>query len=84
MFHPRGCKAELVERRALGEHVWVRFEGLDALEAIVCWVRGFELGLEFENPIHPAAFEGWLPNSPNDFYVARRGAAHILLRSGAA
>jgi PilZ domain len=55
---PLGCKAEFVERPQLDEHVWVKFEGLEALEAYVCWVRGFEVGLEFEKPIHPAVFEG--------------------------
>ena len=55
---PHGCKAEFVERPQLDEHVWVKFEGLEALEALVCWVRGFEVGLEFERPIHPAVFEG--------------------------
>ncbi|HMI39951.1 MAG TPA: PilZ domain-containing protein [Sphingomicrobium sp.] len=53
-----GCKAEFVERPELDEHVWVKFEGLEALEAFVCWVRGTEVGLEFERPIHPAVFEG--------------------------
>jgi hypothetical protein len=53
-----GCKADFVERPAVDERVWVTFEGLEALEAIVCWVRGFEVGLEFEKPIHPAVFEG--------------------------
>ena len=53
---PEGCKAEFVERPQMDEHVWVKFEGLDALGAIVCWVHGFEVGLEFENPIHPAVF----------------------------
>jgi hypothetical protein len=52
-----GCKAEFVERPELDELVWVKFDGLDALEAVVCWVRGFEVGLEFANPIHPAVFE---------------------------
>ena len=52
-----GCKAEFVERPKLDELVWVKFEGLDALRAVVCWVRGFEVGLEFGNPIHPAVFE---------------------------
>ena len=52
-----GCKAEFVERPELNERVWVKFQGLEALEAIVCWVRGFEVGLEFENGIHPAVFE---------------------------
>jgi hypothetical protein len=54
---PDGCKAEFVERPELDERIWVKFEGLDALEAMVCWVRGFEVGLEFEHPIHPAVFE---------------------------
>jgi hypothetical protein len=54
---PHGCKAEFVERPRLDEHVWVKFEGLEALEAMICWVRGFEVGLEFENPIHPAVFD---------------------------
>ena len=54
---PLGCKAEFVERPKLDEHVWVKFEGLEALEAMVCWVRGLEVGLEFERPIHLAVFE---------------------------
>jgi hypothetical protein len=53
---PHGCKAEFVERPELDEHVWVKFDGLDSIEAMVCWVRGFDVGLEFENPIHPAVF----------------------------
>lgn len=52
-----GCKAEFVERPKLDEIVWVKFEGLQSLEAMVCWTRGFEVGLEFERPIHPAVFE---------------------------
>jgi hypothetical protein len=54
---PHGCRAEFVERPELEEHIWVKFEGLEALEAVVCWVRGFEVGLDFERPIHPAVFE---------------------------
>jgi len=54
---PQGCKAEFVERPNLDELVWVKFDGLQSLEAVVCWTRGFEVGLEFERPIHPAVFE---------------------------
>lgn len=46
-----------MERPNLDEIVWVKFEGLEALEAMVCWVRGFEVGLEFEKPIHSAVFD---------------------------
>lgn len=52
-----GCKAEFVERPKLDELVWLKFDNLQSLEAMVCWVRGFEVGLEFERPIHPAVFE---------------------------
>ena len=52
-----GCKAEFVERPKLDETVWVKFDNLEALEAMVCWVRGFEVGLEFQRSIHPAVFD---------------------------
>jgi hypothetical protein len=54
---PEGCKAELVERPDVGELLWVRFDGLEGLEARVCWTAGFVAGLRFVHPIHPAVFE---------------------------
>lgn len=54
---PHGCKVEFVERPRLDELVWVKFDGLEALDAYVCWVEGFAAGLEFQRPIHPAVFE---------------------------
>jgi hypothetical protein len=58
---PYGCKLEFVERPELEERVWVKFEGLDALEGLVCWVNGFVVGIEFARPIHPAVFEALMP-----------------------
>lgn len=52
-----GCKVEFVERPMLDEIVWVKFEGLEAMEAMVCWVEGFAAGLEFQRPVHPAVFD---------------------------
>jgi len=52
-----GCKAEFVERPELDERVWVKFQGLEALEALVWWVPRLDVGLEFENAIHPAVFD---------------------------
>jgi hypothetical protein len=54
---PEGCKVQLVERPAKDERVLVKFEGLEVLEANVCWVDGFTAGLSFEKPMHPAVFE---------------------------
>jgi hypothetical protein len=55
---PEGCKLEFVERPRLDETVWVKFEGLDAVESNVCWVRGSDVGIEFVRPIYPSVFDG--------------------------
>ena len=52
-----GCKTEFVERPSPGSHVWIKFDGLEALDAEVCWVEGFQAGLKYTNPIHPAVFD---------------------------
>lgn len=51
-----GCRVEFVERPELDERLWVKFDGLQPLEAEVCWVEGFAAGLNFVHPIHPAVF----------------------------
>jgi hypothetical protein len=58
---PYGCKVEFVERPELEERVWVKFEGLDAIEGLVVWVEGFIAGVEFVRPMHQAVFEGLVP-----------------------
>ena len=52
-----GCKLEFVERPLLDERVWVKFDGLDAIECAVCRVEGFVVGVEFLQPLYPAVFE---------------------------
>ena len=54
---PFGCKLEFVERPELAERVWVKFDGLDALEGQVCWVDGFVVGIEFVRPMYAAVFD---------------------------
>ena len=54
---PHGCKLEFVERPQVDELVWVKFQGLDAIESAVCRVDGFVVGVEFVQAIHPAVFE---------------------------
>jgi PilZ domain len=53
---PDGCKAEFVERPDIDEQLWVKFDGIEALEGHVCWVEGAEAGLKFARPIHSAVF----------------------------
>jgi hypothetical protein len=54
---PEGCKVEFVERPRLDETVWIKFEGLDAIQSHVVWVEGCEAGVEFLRPIYPAVFQ---------------------------
>jgi len=54
---PRGCRIEFIERPKAGETLWLKFAGLDSIEAAVRWVDGFHGGLEFLRPIHASVFE---------------------------
>jgi hypothetical protein len=54
---PTGCKVEFIERPRRDESLWVKFDGLDGIEATVRWVDGFYGGLEFVRPIYPAVFD---------------------------
>ena len=56
-----GCRLEFVERPALDEHVWVKFDGLEPIQGLVCWIDGFDAGIEFVRPIHAAVFDALLP-----------------------
>jgi len=52
-----GCKVEFVERPAVGERVWIKFDGLEAVEGTVRWVAGHMGGVKFEQPLHEAVFQ---------------------------
>jgi hypothetical protein len=54
---PQGCKIEFIERPAVGERVWVKFDGLEAVEGMVRWVAGHVGGVEFQRPLHDAVFK---------------------------
>lgn len=52
-----GCKCEFIDRPRIKEQLWVKFDGLEALEAMVCWVESSSIGLEYVRPMHPAVFD---------------------------
>lgn len=54
---PHGCRLEFVEQPKLDERVWIKFDGLEAIEALVCWTGASVAGLEFERRIHAAVFD---------------------------
>jgi len=61
---PEGARIEVVERPRVGEQMMVKFDRLEVLQAEVCWIDGFIVGLRFERPLHPAVF---------DLLIARMG-----------
>src|SRR6266496_988149 len=52
-----GCKVELVDVPRIGDRMRVKFEGLELLEAEVCWIEGHTAGLKFEHHMHPAVLD---------------------------
>ena len=52
-----GCRVEFVDRPNLNERVWVKFEGLTAVEGSVVWVKDRSAGIKFDHAIHPAVFD---------------------------
>ncbi|MEO5973524.1 MAG: PilZ domain-containing protein [Sphingomicrobium sp.] len=54
---PQGCKVEFVERPTLDERIWIKIDGLDSLEGMVCWIDGFVVGIDFLRPMHTAVFD---------------------------
>jgi hypothetical protein len=54
---PDGCKIDFVDRPLPDERLSIRFDGLEALEAEVCWIEQHYAGLKFARAIHPAVFD---------------------------
>lgn len=54
---PQGCRIELVERPAVGERIWIKFDGLEPVEGTLRWIAGHIGGVQFTHPMHAAVFE---------------------------
>ena len=56
-----GFKAEAEEPHAEGDEVWLKLAGLEPRRSRVIWTRagesGWEIGCEFEWPLHPRELE---------------------------
>jgi hypothetical protein len=52
-----GCRVELADRATVGDFMMIKFEGIEVMDADVCWVAGRMAGLKFDQPIHPAVLD---------------------------
>lgn len=54
---PHGCKVEFVDQPELDEKVLIKFDGLEIIQAEICWLEDHWVGLRFEKAMHPAVFD---------------------------
>ena len=52
-----GFRAEAEEPHQEGDEVWLKLAGLEPRRSKVVWVKGKDVGCEFEWPLHPSELE---------------------------
>ena len=40
-----------------GDRIWISLPGIESIQAEVCWVKEWIVGVEFARPLYPAVFE---------------------------
>jgi len=52
-----GFRCEYIFELRMGEHMWLKIDQLEGLEAVVVRRDGYCYGFEFLRPLHPAVLE---------------------------
>jgi hypothetical protein len=52
-----GVRLAAIERLRIGEALWITLPGRPPRRATVRWVDRFDVGCEFDDPLHPAMFD---------------------------
>ena len=56
-FSPEGCRMELPVNVSPGDTIWISLPGLESIQAEVCWVKDWTVGVEFARPLYPSVYE---------------------------
>lgn len=56
-FSAHGCCISPPVRVEPGESIWLRIAGIEAIHARVAWAERWKVGVEFDQPFHPAVFD---------------------------
>ena len=56
-FSPAGCRMELPVNVETGDTIWISLPSLESIQAEVCWVKEWTVGVEFARPLYPSVFE---------------------------
>jgi len=54
---PEGCRMELPVNVSPGDTIWISLPGLESIQADVCWVKEWMVGVEFSRPLYPSVFD---------------------------
>lgn len=56
-FSPHGCRVEVPVQVVPDDTIWISLPGLESIQGTVCWVKEWEVGVEFAKPLYPAVFD---------------------------
>lgn len=56
-FSPEGCRMEVPVKVDRDDTVWISLPSIESIQGTICWVKEWEVGVEFANPLHPAVFD---------------------------
>ena len=48
---------ELPVNVAPGDRIWISLPGIESIQADVCWVKEWTVGVEFTRSLYPSVFE---------------------------
>lgn len=53
----QGVRISVVHSLKVGDRLYIKLPKIESTEAVVAWVKEFELGCKFVQPLHPAVLE---------------------------
>ena len=56
-FSPEGCRIQAPVRVVVNDTIWISLPGIETIQGNVCWVKEWEVGVEFANALYPSVFE---------------------------
>ena len=56
-FSPEGCRIESPVQVEIGDTIWISLPRLESLQARVCWIKDWTVGVQFDRPLYPSVFD---------------------------
>lgn len=56
-FSPEGCRVEVPVKVDVDDLVWISLPAIESIQGVVCWVKEWEVGVQFAKPLYPSVFD---------------------------